>query len=182
MRATEPVDRLSLPCPAHPFRNVRRMLKTALLAIFLPCCAASAKAVSPPPAKVAPPAPMPKTTDAATDAPAKAPATPAAPPPIIVHQADLHGQLESKHGSTLTIRALLMMTKTQPEVGNKGVLFYAPESAQGEGDWVNLGDVEVKKALDANGKLQVKIVGDKNTAKKPSSLAKNARLRLRWEF
>jgi hypothetical protein len=109
-------------------------------------------------------------------------------PPIVIHQADLHGQFENKQGSTITIRALLMMTKTQPAVGNKGVLFCSPAGAgaQGEEEWVPLGDVEVKKPL-ADGKIQVKIIDDEKKfmmpgGKKATPLVKNTRIKLRWEW
>ncbi len=108
------------------------------------------------------------------------------PPPIIIHQADLHGQFESKQGSTITIRALLMMTKTQPAVGNKGTLFCSPANAKGE-EWVPMGDVEVKKTLDPSGKIEVKIIDDEKKfvipgGKRPSPLVKNTRIKLRWEW
>jgi hypothetical protein len=80
-----------------------------------------------------------------------------------------------------------MMTKTQPEVGNKGVLFFAPGDPQSEADWVALGDVEVKKPLDANGRIEIKIVDDEKKflitgGKKPRPLTKSTRVRLRWQW
>ncbi len=165
-------------------------MEAAVLWTALHCgCAAPAASV----AKTEPePAPAPLIAKPATPV-----AKPAPPPPIIresppafaiiVHQADLHGQFESKQGTTIAIRALLMMTKTQPAVGNKGMLYFAPADAKGDTEWIPLGDVEVKKPLDAAGKILVKIIDDEKKfmlpgSKKPTPLLKNTRLRLRWEW
>jgi hypothetical protein len=109
------------------------------------------------------------------------------PPPIIINNADLHGRFESRQGLTLTIRALLVMNKNRPAVGNKGVLFCAPPGATGDQEWVPLGDVEVHKPLDGDGRMQVKIIGDDKKfvipgGKKPTPLSRNTRIRLSWEW
>jgi hypothetical protein len=107
---------------------------------------------------------------------------------IVVHQADLFGQFEGKQAGAITIRALLMMTKTQPVVGNKGILYVSPSAgaAKGEADWVPLGDVEVKQPLDSDSRIQLKLVDDEKKfampGKKPGPLPKNVRMRLRWQW
>lgn len=108
---------------------------------------------------------------------------------IVVHQADLFGQYEGKQGQAITIKALLMMTKTQPAVGNKGTLYVAPngKASGGEGDWVALGDVEIKQPLDGDSRIQLKLVDDEKKfvmpgGKKPGPLPRNCRMRLRWQW
>lgn len=151
------------------------------------CTLAVACATPPPPVPepipvlAAPPAPPPVPVSAPP------PVVDPGPPPIIIHHADLHGRFESQKGLTLTIRALLVMNKNRPEVGNKGVLYCAPPGATGDEEWVPLGDVEVHKPLDGDGRMQVKITGDDKKfvlpgAKKPTPLSRNTRIRLNWEW
>ncbi len=156
----------------------RRFLQSLLLTLAAGCAT-----VPPPPPSpvVAPPPPPPPPVVEPVASPV------ITPPPIEIHQADLHGQFEHKQGATITIHALLMMTKTKPEVGNKGVLYCAPAGTQGDSDWVPLGDVEVKKPLDADGNMQVKIIDDEKKfvipgGKKSSPLVRKTRLKLRWEW
>lgn len=99
----------------------------------------------------------------------------------------MFGQFEVRQGSAVTMKALLVMTKRRPTVGAKGVLAYAPTGATGDADWVDMGEVEVKRALDGAGRIQVLLTsGEKaaqaGPAKRPAPLAKNTRLRLRWEY
>jgi hypothetical protein len=131
---------------------------------------------------LAPPVPSPPVAPPAPVAPPVA-----EPPPIVIHHAHLRGQFESKQGATITIHALLMMTKTQPVVGNKGTLYFAPADTHLDSDWIPLGEVEVKKPLDAAGNLQVKILEDDRKfmipgGKAPTPLVKKARVMLRWEW
>lgn len=164
------------------FRSLTRsalQLSVALGLALAPACAGPTKTVQPDPEPTPPPV--------------VAPPPPPAPPPAVateiieIHQADLHGQVESKQGTTITIRALLMMTKTQPAVGNKGVLYVSPPGAQSDTEWVALGDVQIQKPLDAGSRLQVKMVDDEKKfmisgGKRPSPLSKNTRVKLRWEW
>lgn len=151
----------------------------ALLLFVMPAC------VTPPPPE---PDPLPPPVVKPPPPPEPKPAPPVYEQKVIViHQADLHGQFESKQGSTITIRALLMMSKTQPQVGNRGVLFATPVGAPVDSDWIPLGDVEVKKPLDSDGRMQVTITGDDKKfvapgSKRPTPLARNTRVRLRWEW
>lgn len=85
------------------------------------------------------------------------------------------------------MRALLLLSKTPPAVGNKGVLFCSPPGATGDAEWVQLGEVEVKTPLDGAGRIQLKMVDDEKKfvvpgGKRPSPLSKSTRVRLRWEF
>ena len=157
---------------------------TALWALLAPGCVTPA-------APVERPAPVPVVYSKPAAPPVAVSAPPtvayAALPDIIIHQADLHGQFEHKQGGTITIHALLMMTKTQPAVGNKGVLFYGPPGAHADADWIPLGSVEVKKPLDPEGKLQVQCIDDDKkfvipAGKKSTPLIRKTRLRLRWEY
>lgn len=137
----------------------------------------------PPPVVSAPPPPVPPPPIVQ----APPPVVDSGPPPIIIHRADLHGRFESRQGRSITIRALLVMNKTHPEVGNKGVLFCAPPGATGDEEWVPMGDVEVQKPLDGEGRMQVKITGDDKQfvipgGKKPTPLVRNTRVRLNWEW
>jgi hypothetical protein len=168
------------PRPIHP--PAARAWTLALLfgAAFTPACVTPKPVATPPPTVSSPP------VEAPAPVVQSSPVTQAAePPPIIIHHADLHGRFEHKQGSTITIRALLMMTKTQPEVGNKGVLYCSAGEGKEE-EWVALGDVEVKKQLDADGRIQLKITGDEkkfvHPGKKGSPLVKNTRMRLSWEW
>lgn len=168
--------------PTNPSRCQRRTLGAGLPALLLMLFAGCATAPPPPPPVVAPPPPP---APPPVIEPVASPVI--TPPPIEIHQADLHGQFESKQAGTITIHALLMMTKTRPEVGNKGTLFCSPSGKQGDDDWVPLGEVEIKKPLDADGNLQVKIIDDEKKfvipgGKKPSPLVRKTRLKLRWEW
>ena len=164
-----------------PVRRAASLVSLAAGSIFAAGC------VTPPP-----PVPEPVSTLAAPPAPPPVPvsAPPVVdpgPPPIIINNADLHGRFESRQGLTLTIRALLVMNKNRPAVGNKGVLFCAPPGATGDQEWVPLGDVEVHKPLDGDGRMQVKIIGDDKKfvipgGKKPTPLSRNTRIRLSWEW
>lgn len=170
-----PLRRVALSGAGSP--SGRRLLQALIFTLAAGC--ATAPAPQPDPV-VAPPPPPPPVVE-----PVASPVI--TPPPIEIHQADLHGQFENKQGATITIHALLMMTKTKPEVGNKGVLYCAPAGTQGDADWVPLGDVEVKKPLDADGNLQVKIIDDEKKfvipgGKKSSPLVRKTRLKLRWEW
>lgn len=183
MRLAQLEDRLCRTSPIRLRRRAGRTLLPALLWALAPGCATApvpppspVVTASPPSEPVAPPV---------VSAPVAEPVS--ALPPIEIHQADLHGQFESRQGATISIHALLMMTKTKPEVGNKGVLYCAPAGAQGDADWVPLGEVEVKKPLDGDGNLQVKIIDDEKKfvipgGKKPSPLVRKTRLKLRWQW
>lgn len=140
--------------------------------------------------------PVPDPTPVQTPAPPPRvvpPPTPPAPPPgpgprdIVVNQADLFGQFESRQGPVVTIRALLVMTPNHPQVGHKGVISCAPSGGGSDDDWVPLADVEVKKPLDDASRIQVRLLEPAKPLllpgpKKATPLPKNARLRLRWEY
>lgn len=132
---------------------------------------------------------------AAAPAPVSRPTAPPSPPPpptpgpqdIVVNQADLFGQFEGRQGAVVTIRALLVLTKNHPQAGHKGVISCAPSGGGSDDDWVPIGDVEVKKPLDENSRIQVRLMEANKPlllpgSKKPQPLPKNARLRLRWEY
>ncbi len=128
----------------------------------------------PPPVKVAPPPPAPH------------PSSPR-PQDIVINQADLFGQFEGRQGAIVTIRALLVMTPNHPQVGHKGTLACAPTGGGSDDDWLTIADVEVKRPLDDQSRIQVRLVaGDKPLLlpgpKKPTPLPRNMRLRLRWEY
>ena len=172
--------RLMLPVFSFVCRRWYGLLLGTALGLLMPGCATQAAPVRPAPVVQSPPPPP-----VTVSAPPVVTYTP--PPDIIIHQADLHGQFEHKQGGTITIRALLMMTKTKPEVGNKGVLFYGPPGAHADADWIALGDVEVKSTLDPDGKLQVKCIDAEKkfvipAGNKSSPLIKKTRLMLRWEY
>ena len=136
--------------------------------------------------------PRPIATDTRPPAPTNLPPPVAAPvipepPPIIIHHADLHGKFENRQGQSLHIRALLLMGKTKPAPGHKGVLYYAPAETQGDSGWIELGTVEVQKPLDGDGRIQIKMMDDEKKfmipgGKKPMPLVKNTRVKLRWEW
>jgi len=122
---------------------------------------------------------------------AKAEPTPPAeePPAIVIHEADLYGQIVGRQGKTVTVLSMLVTSNTQPDVGNRGVLFRKIEG--GESEWEPIADVEVKSKLDAGGKLQVDITAEKeeaaaieakSTKKKASPISPKARVKLRWQW
>lgn len=132
----------------------------------------------PPPVRPAPPPPPPPS-----------PAQSAAPGPrdIVVNQADLFGQFEGRQGAVVTIRALLVLTPNRPQVGHKGTLACAPTGGGSDDDWLTIADIEVKRPLDDQSRIQVRLLGGEKPLllpgpKKPTPLPKNTRLRLRWEY
>ncbi len=157
----------------------RRLLVAGALALL----ACPAPPVPDPPPRTAPPPPPPKVV---APPPAPPPASPR-PGDIVINQADLFGQFESRQGAVVTIRALLVMTPNHPQVGHKGTLACAPTGGGAEDDWLTIADVEVKRPLDDQSRIQVRLVGgDKPLLlpgpKKATPLPKNTRLRLRWEY
>lgn len=212
MHPTEPLNhrlRVSSLLPRRP----RLTLVTALLAAAVTCGIAPPTPAAPPSAAPAPnasvkpaaaplpsAAPAPSAAPSASPAPATKPAssvmpvasTPAsmgaAPPPVVIHQADLYGQFQTQKGPTLTILSLLVTSQTAPATGNQAVLFYKPAGPKGDsGDWISLGDVEVKTPLNGKGQIQLTIVGDDKKfgipgPKKPTPLPKNTRVKLRWQW
>lgn len=172
-------------CCTSAIRSLPRAGRTLFAALLLTLAPGCATAPVPPPSPILAPPSEPVAPPAPVSAPVPEPVNTL--PPIEIHQADLHGQFESKQGATISIHALLMMTKTKPQVGNKGVLYCSPGGGQGEEDWVPLGEVEVRKPLDADGNLQVKIIDDEKKfvlpgGKKPSPLVRKTRLKLRWQW
>lgn len=106
---------------------------------------------------------------------------------IVVNQADLFGQFVDRQGAVVTIRALLVMTPNHPQIGHKGTLACAPTGGGSDDDWLTIADVEVKRPLDDQSRIQVRLLaGDKPLLlpgpKKATPLPRNMRLRLRWEY
>jgi hypothetical protein len=212
MHPTEPLNHRPRVSGLLPRRRPRFMLVTALLTAVATCGIAPPAPAAPPgagpaqkasakPAAAPAPstAPAPSAAPSASPAPATKPASspmPAAaapasivsaPAPIVIHQADLYGQFQAQKGPTITILSLLVTSQTAPAAGNQAVLFYKPTSPKGDGDWIPLGDVEVKTPLDKSGKLQITIVGDEKKfgipgPKKPLPIPKNTRVKLRWQW
>jgi hypothetical protein len=116
-----------------------------------------------------------------------APATATAPEPttIVIHQADLFGEIQSRAGTTVHVLSLVTTSKDPPAAGTKGVLFRKLDGATTT-DWLNIADVVVKKAPDAAGKMQLTITDEKKDVlvegKKSNHFAKNVRVKLRWEW
>jgi hypothetical protein len=171
---------MALVTPLNCFHRVSRLALAVSLAAG---CATAPEPVETPPPVVSRPPDPPPAVSVQQSAPSVTQA--AEPPAIIIHHADLHGRFESKQGSTVTIRALLVMSKTKPEVGNQGVLFFSPGGGQGDEEWVAFGDVEVKKPLDSDGRIQLKITGDEKQSThsgKKAPLSKNMRMKLSWQW
>ena len=186
MRSTQLANQLLCAAVFCRPRRSGRMLGMALGAALVPGCVTAPEPVPQPPpvmARVEPSRPVAPPVAVSAPPVAVAPAL----PDIEIHQANLHGQFENKQGQKITIKALLMMTKNRPEVGHKGVLFYGPPGAHADSDWIELGEVEVCKPLDPEGKLQVKCLGDEKKfaipgGKTSTPLVRKTRLKLRWEY
>lgn len=168
----------------------RRLLIAALL--FASGCGAppspQAGGVSPPPSDA------PVNGAASSSAPAgvasaSAPASakPAPPPPlpdIIIHEAELYGELSAHAGKTATIATKVITTKTEPEIGNKGVLHQRLNDSNND-VWVPVADVVVKSKLDKQSRITVTITAEKKefpSGQKIVPFAPRSRMRLRWEW
>lgn len=154
---------------------------------------------SPPPPQPSAPvststAALPAPTVSASATASAVASTPTAPEPTaphgpyvtVIHEADIFGELVSRIGKTVTISSNLSTSTTEPQIGNKGVVYQAEGSAASSADtWVAIADVEVKSKLDKNSRISVTIVSEKkdlSTGKKLVPFAPKSRLRLKWEW
>lgn len=110
-------------------------------------------------------------------------------PEIIIHTADLYGQILGRNGPTFSIASMLVTSeKTRPVVGNKATLYGRAEGSNDEGAWVQIAEAVVKTTLDAGGKIQIKITSDEKKAAagpggaKLAALVKGARVKVTWEW
>lgn len=165
-------------------RGVRWHIGFVLAALVAACSA-------PPPQKPAQAAPAQTAPSAQASAPAPAPAPSAAPSAtaaaqntIVIHEADLFGEIESRTGTTIHVLPLVA-TRTPPAVGVKGVLLRGVEEG-GNTEWLPIADVTVKKEPDERSNLQLTITDEKRDAliggKKVNHFAKGVRVKFRWEY
>lgn len=150
---------------------------------------------SPPPpqpagAMVAPSAPAPDPYASEPDGadpyasdPAPA-ATVERPPDIIIHEADVFGEIHARAGSTVQMLSLVA-TRTPPGPGVKAVLMRGVE-AGGDTEWVAIADVTVQKELDATGQMHLTITDEKKDVlvggRKVNHFVKGVRVKLHWEY
>jgi hypothetical protein len=111
-------------------------------------------------------------------------APPPDPPTIIIHEAELYGELHAHAGKTATIATRVITTKIEPEIGNKGVLFQRLNDSNND-VWVPIADVVVKSKLDKQSRITVTITAEKKefpAGQKVVPLAPKSRMRLKWEW
>lgn len=103
---------------------------------------------------------------------------------VVIHQADLFGEIQGRVGSTVHVLSLVA-TKAPPAAGVKGILLRGSDVA-GDGEWVHIADVTVKKEADGGGNLQLTITDEKKDAliggKKLNHFVKGVRVKFRWEY
>jgi hypothetical protein len=112
------------------------------------------------------------------------PALPPPPPDIIIHEAELYGELSAHAGKTATISTKVITTKTEPEIGNKGVLHQRLNDSNND-VWIPVADVVVKSKLDKQSRITVTITAEKKefpSGQKIVPFAPKSRMRLRWEW
>jgi hypothetical protein len=138
--------------------------------------AAPAIAPSVPPA---PPSPSASALAAVTAAPAPT------PPVIVIHEAELYGALHARAGKTVTISSKVITSTTEPEIGNKGVLYQRLDNSSSKDVWVPVADCVVKTKLDKQSEISVTITDEKKefpAGQKVNPFAPKSRMRLRWEW
>jgi len=126
---------------------------------------------------------------AATPAGAPEPAPPLRPArtEVIIHHADIHGNLVRRAGPRLTIEPLVATSSTLPAKGNKGGLYHQATGAGGDRQWLLVADVEVAESMTPGSSLQLDIVEVKDDAlvegeEAEDLFAPDTRLMLRWEW
>jgi hypothetical protein len=127
---------------------------------------------------------------APTAATSTAPAEAAAPAPtaqrntIVIHEADLFGEIQGRAGTTVNVLSLVA-TRAPPGAGVKGILLRSVEGGA-ETEWVHIADVTVKRESDGAGNLQLTITDEKKDAllggKKVNHFVKGTRVKFRWEY
>lgn len=164
----------------------RRWQIGLVLGVLGTACSASPPPQRPGPATAVTVVPMPATNAApVASAPSAAPAATAAQgSTIVIHEADLFGEIQSRTGATVHV-APLVATRTPPGVGVKGVLFRGVED-QGNTAWLAIADVTVKKESNGGSDMQLTIDDEKKDAliggKKVNHFTKGVRVKLRWEY
>lgn len=176
-------------------------VRRAAVLLVLPCALASCGAPAPAPhaeGPATPPSAAPSTSaaaapsgsaSAAPSASAVASAEPAATSSpyrheIVIHQADIFGQLVGHAGKTVMISSNLTTSSTPPEIGNKGSLFQSLDDAAAE-NWVLIAEIEIKTKLDKHGQISATITSEKKdypAGKKFSPFSPRAHYRLQWEW
>lgn len=171
------------------FSRSRSMILTAFLLSPVACAPSATPAPSgpavasrPPAAAITPSIPPQRPAPAAPVASA-APA-PDLAPVIVIHEAELFGELHARAGKTVTIASKVITTRTEPEVGNKGLLMQRLDDSSTD-VWVPVADVVVKSKLDKQARISVTITDEKKSfpdGKKLVAFAPKSRMRLRWEW
>jgi hypothetical protein len=158
---------------------------------------ALAGACSPPPPRPVQSAPLPPRSGPAWGMPGAQAPPPAAPPPsaplaatapppntIVIHEADLFGEVQSRAGTTVHVLPLVA-TRAPPSAGVKGVLFRGVSEAEGT-QWLAIAEVTVKKGSDGGSNMQLTITDEKKDAliggRKVDHFAKGVRVKFRWEY
>ncbi|MEZ4299982.1 MAG: hypothetical protein R3B70_33850 [Polyangiaceae bacterium] len=128
---------------------------------------------APPPPPPVPPPPPPQQQQA-----------PAGPETIVIHEAEMFGELQARAGATVVMLTRVITSRTEPEIGNQGVLSQKVKSASGE-IWVEIARVEVKSKMDSDNRITLTIKDEEKRFQQGVygfPFAPNSKLRLKWEW